>query len=215
VDLRPIRIALVLGALAFSSPAAHSQVVGQFTGAETLEAGARLFGGYAYSSENVLGLLGQLRLSFYPGVDFGFSGGFSRVDVPGSSDRTTLNLGTGIKVKIAEASDQMPVALAIAGNLGIETGDNYHILTLSPALVASRNLAMGSNAAFTPYGRIGLAIVRADLLDDSDSDVSVPIRLGADFQLAPQLRLVGELHLNVSDAFNDNVGFGLGVNLPF
>jgi opacity protein-like surface antigen len=214
VDLRPIRIALVLGALALSSPVAHAQIIGQFTGAEPVTAGGRVFGGYAYSSENVLGLLAQLRLSFYPGVDFGFNGGFSRVDSP-AGDRTTITLGTGFKVKVSEPSASIPVALAIGGDLGIETGDEYHVLTLAPSLIASRNLAMGDNASFTPYGRIGLAVVRADIGSESDSDVSVPLRFGADFQLAPQLRLVGELQFNVGDAFNDNLGFGLGVNLPF
>jgi hypothetical protein len=205
--------ALVAIALAWSR-LAHAQVYGQFIGAETVPAGGRLFGAYAFSSENVLGLLAQLRLSFYPNVDFGFHGGIARQDFVGGN-RTTLRLGTGFKVKVSNANGQLPVDMAVGGDLGVETGDNFHLLTVGPTVVASRFFALGQNGGVTPYGRVGLAITNIDVGPLRETDVSVPLRLGGDFRVTPELRLALELQLQFGDIFNDNVGLAGGVNLPF
>ena len=205
-------ILLAAAALACHAPA-RAQVYGQFTGAETVPAGGRLFGAYALSSENVVGLLAQLRLSFYPNVDFGFHGGIARQDFVGG-DRTTVRLGTGLKAKIADPTAGLPVALAVGGDLAVETGDEFHVLTVGPTLVASRPFAIGSGGV-TPYARIGLAITSIDVRSNRDTDISLPLRLGGDFRLTPQLGLAVELQLQWSDRFNDNVGLAAGVNLPF
>lgn len=206
-------VVLALAVLISSSPA-RAQVHGQFTGAETVPMSGHLFGGYLYTSENVLGLLAQLRLSFYPNVDFGFQGGIARQDF-GTSHRTTLRLGTGLKIKLTEPTAQLPVATAFAADLAVETGDNFHVLTIAPGVIASRNFAMGQSGGVTPYGRLGFALAQFDIGDRNDSDLSWPVRLGAEFRLAPELRLAAELQLNLDDSLNDNVGFGAGVNLPF
>lgn len=216
---KPHVLVIALGALLASAPAS-AQVYGQFTGAQTVSNGGRMFGAYLVSSENVLGVLGQLRLSFYPNVDFGFIGGISRTDTQ-AGNRTTLRLGTGIKVKIADSSSTVPVALALVGDLGIETGDGFHVLTVAPSVVASRSFALGSSSAFTPYGRVGITISNVDLGDVpgvgsvNDSDVSFPVHLGAEFELAPQLRVAAELQLRLDDDYGDDIGVGMGVNLPF
>lgn len=210
--MKRLQLVIVAAALAASS-AAHAQIVGQFTGAETVPNSEHFFGGYVYSSENVLGLHGQLRMSFYPNVDFGFNGGFARLDFA-SGNRTILKLGTGLKVKLSDSTGTVPVTVAIAGDLGLETGDDYHVVTIEPSLIASRSFGVGTSAV-TPYGRIGLAIGNFDFGDRTDTDLSVPLRVGAELSLAQQIRVVGELQINLSDQYNDDVGFGLGVNFPF
>ena len=70
---------LAAAALLFAG-AAHAQVLGQFTGAETLPVNGHMMGAYLHSSQNVVGLLGQLRMSFYPDVTSA-----SRVACRGSS----------------------------------------------------------------------------------------------------------------------------------
>lgn len=210
--MRLVPLALALSTLALAAPAG-AQVYGQFTGAATVPVGSRLFGGYVLSSENTLGMLAQLRLSFYPNVDFGFHGGIARQDFP-AGDRTTIRLGTGMKVKLSDSTAALPLTLAIAGDLGIETGDDYNQLVVAPSIIVSRTFGTGSGA-LTPYARIGLAIARVDLGDVDDSDLSIPLRFGADFQVAQQLRLVAELQLNLSDSHGDDVGLGAGINIPF
>lgn len=205
--------ALVAIILSCAAPA-RAQVFGQFTGAETLPVNGRLFGAYIQSSENAVGLLGQLRLSFYPGVDFGFQGGFTRQDLV-RSNTTTVRLGTDFKVGVMKPTDARPISVAAGAALGIETGDNFHILTLEPSVVGSRAFHVGESGSVTPYARIGLAFSSVDVGDQDDTDLSVPIRIGGDFRLSPGLGIVAELQLQLSDSFNDNVGLAAGVNLPF
>ena len=209
--------ALVAITLASSKPAG-AQVFGQFTGAEALPVNGRMFGAYVHSSADLAGLLAQLRLSFYPGVDFGFQGGIARRNLVGG-DRTTLRLGTDLKVGVASAVGGSPIALALGGQLGVETGDHFHVLTLGPTLVASRTLPVGQSGRVTPYAGLGLAFASIDdqvhAPPTNDTRFTVPLRLGADFLVAPELRLALELQFQRRDSLNDTFGLVAGVNLPF
>jgi hypothetical protein len=203
---------LVFGSAA-SSPSS-AQVFGQFTPGETLPVNGHLFGAYLHASESFLGVLSQLRLSFYPDVDFGFQGGLTRIEF-GSTDVTTIRIGGDIKYLAARSRDGAPVDLAIGAALGVETGDDISILTVGPSLVASRTLSMGSNAGVTPFAGVGLFFSNLDVLGDETTDFVLPFRFGAEFRLAPELRLMTELQFRVKDSFNDDVSFVTGVNLPF
>lgn len=198
------------GALIASRPAS-AQVYGQYTGAECVPMGGHLFGGYLHASRDFLGLLTQLRLSFYPNVDFGFHGGLTRISLTGG-DITTLRVGSDIKFQITHAK---PVELALGGALGVETGDHLHLLTLGPTLVASHTFATGSGAGITPYAGVGLLFTNAEVQGREFTDFSMPFRLGAEARLAPEVRLTAELQLRTSDEVNDDIGFATGVNLPF
>lgn len=204
--------ALVVGLLV--AVPAGAQVFGQLTGAETLPVNGRLFGAYLQSSENVFGLLAQLRLSFYPNVDFGFRGGFARQDFVGGN-RTTLRMGTDLKINVAHAGESSPVSLAVGGDLSVETGDDFNVLTVGPSVVASRDLAAGQSLSLAPYVGLGLAFSSVDVGSLNDTDISVPLRIGADLRASDQLHIVAELQLQLWDSFNDDVGFCAGVNLPF
>ena len=175
---------------------------------------AHLFGAYLQSSENVLGLLGQLRLSFYPGVDFGFAGGFARQDFKGGN-RTTLRLGTDLKYQVVAPSTEYPYAVSIGGALGVETGDNFSLLSVGPTVVGSRTFPGNGNLTFTPFVGSGILFSRFDSGSVSESDVSMPLNIGSEVRFNPQLTLTGELQLKISDDFGDDVGFSVGINSPF
>jgi hypothetical protein len=205
------RLIVVAAALFLFPAASRAQVYGQFTGAETLPMGGHLFGGYLHASQDLLGVVAQLRLSFYPNVDFGFHGGLTRIEFS-SGDRTTLRLGGDLKVQIVkgEAFD-----LSAGGAVGVETGDEISILTLGPTVVVSRTFAMGAGGGVIPYGGVGLLFSNLDIGDSQDTDFSIPFRFGSEFRLSPEVRLVGEIQLRASDQFNNNFAFVTGVNLPF
>lgn len=205
--------ALAAAVLLGATPAANAQVWGQYSGAETVPMNGHMFGAYLNSSENVVGLSAQLRLSFYPGVDFGFQGGLTRVDV-GDGDRTTLRLGTDLKVGVAHVSETLPVDIAAGGALGVESGDDWQVLTVGPQLVASRLLG-GADRGATVFAGVGFMFSNLDVGDESSTDFSVPVRTGAEWRVAPDVRLTGELQLRLGDDFNDDLGFSVGVNLPF
>lgn len=199
--------------MAAGSPA-WGQVWGQFGGAGTIPSGSRQGGAYLLFSENTTGLLGQLRLSFYPNIDFGFAGGFTRLDYAGG-DNTTVRLGTDLKVRVTQSLGRRLMAtMAIGGILGVETGDDYSLLTVGPTLVLSRAFKSGMKTV-EPYARVGIAITTYETDLEDETDVSLPLRFGVTSRLTPSLELVGELQVNVEDSVNDDLGFALGVNLPF
>ncbi len=203
--------AILVGSTMLAAPPVGAQVFGQFTSAECVPMGGHLFGGYVQASENFLGLFSQLRLSFYPNVDFGFHGGLTRTEV-GSSSVTTLRIGGDIKCQVAHAN---PVDLGLGGALGVETGDDLHLLTIGPTVVASKTFATQSGAGVTPYAGVGLLFSNAEIQGRETTDFAIPFRLGAEFRLAPELRLTGEIQLRASDEINDSFAFVTGVNLPF
>lgn len=201
---------LLLGLMAPSVPA-HAQAFGHYTGAEVVPMGGHLFGGYVQASEGLLGLSSQLRLSFYPNIDFGFQGGLTRTDY-GAGDVMTVQLGTDIKFQITKGRS---VSLALGGALGVETGDNVHLLSVGPTFTASHVFGNPAGAGISPYAGVALLYTDADLLDQQSQDVTMPFRLGADFRLAPEIRIMSEIQLRANDPYSDSFAFITGVNLPF
>lgn len=208
--MKGMRSLVLLAAALVPTSAAQAQVQGQFTGAEPVPVSGHLFGAYLHASENFFGLLAQLRLSFYPDLDFGFQGGLTRVEV-GTEDFTTVRVGGDLRYLVMR---DRPLDVAIGGTLGVETGDDISVLTLGPSVVLSRTFQIGAGGV-TPYGSMGIFFSNADVLGSQSADFSVPFRFGAEFRLSPEVRLIGELQLRASDNVNDDVGFATGVNLPF
>jgi len=173
-----------------------------------------MFGAYVVASENVASLLAHLRLSFYPGVDFGFHGGLSRQDFA-SGDRTNVRLGTDFKVAVQRPTESFPYSISVGGGLSVETGDDFNVLSLGPTASISRSFQTGAQTQITPYLGIGFAFTNIDVGVADDTDFSVPLRFGAETGIAPGVRLVTELQLHLADEFGDDLGFLGGVNLPF
>ena len=207
-------VVFALSAVLAIPAAASAQSFGQFTGAQTLAAGAHLGGGYVQSSSSVLGLLGQLRLSFYPGVDFGFQGGFARQNYPGA-DRTTIRLGTDLKYQVVQPTAEYPYSISVGGGLGVESGDNWNVISVGPSVVSSRSFPGNGDLVFTPFVGAGLLFSNINVGSLNESDMSIPLRFGSEIRLNPQISLTGELQLRLSDSFNDDVGFSVGMNSPF
>ncbi len=207
--------ALLVAALGAVTPA-RAQVFGQFTGAATVPTNGHVFGAYLTASENVVGGLAQLRLSFYPNVDFGFHGGLTRLDPGGTSaSLTTLRLGGDLRWLVAQVAQGSRADIAVGAALGVETADDLKVVSLGPSVVASRTLNVGGNGGLVPYAGLALNFSSRDAFGIEDSDISLPLRFGIEARLAPELRIVAELQLFVADRYSDDVGFATGVNLPF
>ena len=89
--MKPILRAVALCAAACFGAAspASAQVFGTFASADILPINAHQVGFYLQASDRTLSGLAQLRLSMYPGLDFGFQGGLARVSWEGN-DIVTL-----------------------------------------------------------------------------------------------------------------------------
>jgi hypothetical protein len=208
------RILAALVLCAATSGVAHAQLGGQYTGATILAPGGHLFGGYLDVSDHVVGLTAQLRLSFYPGVDFGFQGGPARVNSGGSS-RGLLRLGTDLRVAAHHAEAAAPFDVALGGQLAVENGDRYSVLSIGPSCVISRGFRATEPGGITPYASMVLLYSSSDIAQHSDTNFSVPLRLGAEFNATPAARIIGEVQYRVSDDLRDRTSFNVGVNLPF
>jgi hypothetical protein len=203
---------LVAGLL--SAASASAQVFGQYTPADIMPVNSRLTGAYVDLSSNVAGLLGQLRLSFYPNVDFGFQGGFGRLDT-GESNKTTLRLGGDVRFGVAQPTPSFPMKVAVGGAIGIETSDKYHVLRFGPTGVASHAFTMSPSASISPYVGAMLSFASVDIGGTNQTDFSVPLRLGAELRAIPGIQVTAELQLRLGDDFADHTAFSGGVNLPF
>jgi opacity protein-like surface antigen len=204
----------VLAALALGAMPAGAQTYGQYGGAAPIPSASHLTGVYLNASDNLFGILGQLRLSFYPGVDFGFQGGIARTTF-GDNSRTTLRLGTDIKSRFRQAGTDGPVDMAFGANLGVETGDGYDILRLGPTLSVSVPVPFGQNSMFVPYAGLGIGFSRLDTQLGQSTDFGFPLRLGGELRFMPQFRVMAEMQINIHDDINDSVEAAAGVNLPF
>jgi hypothetical protein len=212
MTVKRLSLAALLGGLLIAT-GARAQLPSPYAGATVLPVNGHVFGGYVPFSSNVVGLLGQLRLSFYPGVDFGFQGGLQRMDRD-QGNRTLLQLGTDVKVALIHASDAQPFELSAGGGLGVRVGDNISELSLGPTVVASRSWHRGETGEISPYVGLGFAFSSLGG-NQSKTDFSTPLRIGSEFGLSPVARLVTEFEFRLGDELNDDVAFSAGVNMPF
>lgn len=208
------RAAVVLAAAFLAAAPATAQVFGQLTGAEVLPLNGHQAGFYLSAGDNVLGGLAQLRMSLYPGIDFGFQGGLARVTWQGS-DRTTLRLGGDLRTAIASSGEGFPFDIAAGGALGVETSDNYHVLTLMPTGVVSHSFALGQSGGISPYLGLGISFANVDAGTTRQTFLSLPVRLGAELHVMPGMRLAAEMWVPLGNGFNDSFGLMTGINLPF
>lgn len=207
-------VALILAGL-LPAVATHAQVFGQYVPADILPTNAHLAGAYLELSENVVGALGQLRLSFMPNVDFGFQGGLERLDFGPSTTKTVLQLGGDFRFGVATVSAGRPVDVTVGAALGVETSDKYHLLHFGPQMVVSRRFSMSSAASIAPYAGAMLSFATRDIGSDHTNDVSLPLRVGAELRAIPGMHITAEVQLRLGDDLLDTTAFTGGVNFPF
>jgi len=191
---------------------ALAQVHGAFSEARVVPVNGRLGGAYVQFDKSSATLMGQLRLSFYPNIDFGFLGGLSRIDV-NRNTRTSVRLAGDFRGQIATQGPAFPVNLSLGAAIGVESADDFTILSVGPTAVVSRQL--DPDGKWFGYGGASLLLSRDEISSQRKTDTSIPLRAGVEFFPNPDLRLLAEGQLAVSDDIRDDFSFTLGVLLPF
>lgn len=191
---------------------ASAQVHGALSEATLVPVNGRLGGAYLAFDKSSATLSGQLRLSFYPNLDFGFQGGLSRIDVANNT-RTSVRLGADFRGQLAKQGEAFPLNISLGGALGVESADNFTILSVGPQVVVSRQL--GGSGRWVGYGGAALLLSRFDVDNQSNNDTSFPLRAGLEFQPNPDMRLLTEVQLSVSDEVRDDIAITFGVLFPF
>ncbi len=199
--------------LAFACPAL-AQVDGQLTTAVPIDVDHRLFGVHAGFSNRQSDLFAQLRLCFYPGIDFGFHGGLEHLSAVGRT-RTVLTLGGDLKTRVAKRTETFPVDIALGGAVGVGNAQSFGMLAMGPTVVASRRYEMRGGNSMTPYGGAMLLFTRSDIDGSNSTDVSLQLRLGTEYQPNPDFRIVLELQTPTSDPIDRHPKILLGANFPF
>src|SRR5207249_1594739 len=192
---------------------AGAQVFGQYGGADPVPVNGRVFGAYLHTSDVVLGGMSQLRLSIYPNVDFGFQVGLARLNLD-KGDRTTVRLGTDVKIEVSQPDQVRPFGVALDAAIGVETSDEVSVLTLAPGAVVSRSYALGGTSHIMPYAGAMLSFARSSVQGSDRNDFSLPIRLGSELD-TPAARFVFELQFLPGNDLDGDYQVVVGANLPF
>jgi len=208
-----LRLAAIAATFVLSPACAVAQSLGPYTTAQILPVDSRSAGLYLNASTSTTGLTSQLRLSFYPGIDFGFQGGFTRLEFD-DGDKTLLEVGADLRFGTLKASQGAPVDLSLGGGFSIDVGDDYNLLSVGPMAFLSRTFPAGAGS-IAPYAVSGLSFSTASSGGEHRTDVHVPINLGAEYRPNTVFSVAAEVQMRIANRFRDDFGFGVGVNVPF
>jgi hypothetical protein len=189
-------------------------VAGQFGPAVPLAVDQHSFGVYALLAQHQAEALGQMRMSFYPGVDFGFQGGLRRFDTDGPS-RTAVELGGDLRTLIARRAGGAAADISVGGAIQLSSADHRSALSVGPTIAASRSYTLNGGSTLSPYAGFALLFTRTDSDGNNTTDLSCPLRGGLEYQPNAGLRLVTELQLPLSDPQGTHPKIVLGANFPF
>ena len=212
--MKHVLFVTVLSLAVVSSAAA--QVNGAFSEARVVPVDGHLGGVYLQFDQHSATLQGQLRLSFYDKLDFGFNGGLSRLNV-NHVTRTSLRIGGDFRGQVATQGATSPVTLSLGAAIGVETADSFNQLSIGPQMTLSRTL--DGAGRWTGYGSVALLVSRNESPSATGTtrfnDTSFPLRAGVEYHPNPDLRLLSEVQVGVSDEIRDDVALTLGVLFPF
>jgi len=207
-------LALVFSAalLAGVASPALAQVHGIFNDARVVPVNGHLGGAYLQFDKSSASLMGQLRLSFFPNLDFGFLGGVSRLDI-NDDTKSSVRLATDFRGQIATQSANFPLNITLGAALGVETADGFTLLSVGPTAAVSRELDQAKQ--WEAYGGASILLSRSEIDGGRDTDTSLPLRFGLQYSPNPDIRILSEMQFALSDAINDDFSFTLGVLFPF
>jgi opacity protein-like surface antigen len=203
--------ALALAIACAASPAL-AQVYGILSDAKVVPVNGHLGGGYLQFDKSSATLMGQLRLSLYPNMDFGFVGGLSRLDIENDT-KSSVRLATDFRGQIANQDASFPVSITLGAAIALESADGFSLLSVGPTAAASRVLDQANQWTAT-FGA-SLLLSRSEIDGNRNTDTSMPLRLGLQYAPNSDQRIMSEAQLAVSDEIRDDFSFTLGVLFPF
>jgi len=211
----PVKRSLAAGlfvALVCAASPALAQVYGILNDAKVVPLNGHLGGGYLQFDKSSATLMGQLRLSLYPNMDFGFVGGLSRLDIDNDT-KSSVRLATDFRGQISNQSANFPVSITLGAAIALESADGFSLLSVGPTAAASRVLDQANQWTAT-FGA-SLLLSRSEINGERNTDTSLPVRLGLQYAPNTDIRIMSEAQLGVSDEIRDDFQFTLGVLFPF
>ena len=209
-----MRLVIALASLCLFAAPASAQVFGQLHPAHPIRDHSNLWGAYLVLGDRVddVGLLGQVRFSSGPNLDWGLQFGFA--DGPGDG---AVLIGGDIRPSLRRADDEFPLDLAFDGGLGLTIGDNFTLLELQPAILYGHRFPLDSGGALSPYGSIGIDFQNFDFDGDgpgnrgsSNTETDVVARFGVEWEATHSFSVIGEFGLG-----GNQDAFVTGINVLF
>ena len=200
--------------LAACARPAAAQVAGQFGGATPIAVDSHVFGGYVGLAQHQYQVQTQLRLSFYPGIDFGFQGGMHHFAETGS-ERNAIELGGDVRTLVARRGKSSLFDVSLGGAIAVSSADHYNVLSVGPTMGLSRTIKLSAGAEFVPYGGAALFYSRSDIGSENTTDISLPLRFGMEYRPNAGVRTELEFQVPLSDATGTHPKIMLGANFPF
>ena len=213
--LRRIAILALVAAPALLFPLrSHAQTFGQFTGGSVVPMNGHTLGGAVEFSGDLFAAMGQLRLSFQPGMDFGFHGGLGFYNF-GGNDQTSVRLGADFKAQVAKQDAEFAVDVVLGAAIGIENADDLNVLRVGPSVVVSRSIGSLEDPKAKPFAGLQFLFERDDIGDTSESGLMVPFHFGSELRLSQGLRLCGEIQFRMGNDFGDDWAITTGITTDF
>jgi hypothetical protein len=204
----------VLPLVLLAAHPAPAQVSGQFGGAVPIPVDARVFGTFVGLSQHQWESQSQLRLCFYPGLDFGIQAGLHHYAETGA-ERNAIEIGGDVRTQVAKRGQHSPFDVSLGGALTVSSADHYNVLAVGPQVAVSRTYGLHAGAEFVPYAGTALLYSRYDVGDVNWTDVSMPFRFGLEYKPNPSVHAVLETQLPFSDPQGTHPKLFLGANFPF
>ena len=208
---RFLAAALAVALACIASPAL-AQVYGILNDAKVVPVNGHLGGGYLQFDKSSATLMGQLRLSLYPNLDFGFVGGLSRLDIDNDT-KSSVRLATDFRGQIANQGANFPMSITLGAAIALESADGFSLLSVGPTAAASRVLDQANQ--WTATVGASLLLSRSEISGQRNTDTSMPLRFGLQYAPNPDIRILSEAQVAVSDEIRDDFSFTLGVLFPF
>ena len=192
----------------------HAQTFGLFTGGSVVPMEGHTLGGAVEFSGDLFAPMGQIRLSFQPGMDFGFQGGLGFYDFEGNST-TSVRLGADFKARVATQDAEFAVDVVLGAGIGIENADDLNVLRVGPSVVVSRAIGSLEDPKARPFAGLQFLFERDDVGDESESGLMVPFHFGSELRLTQGLRFCGEIQYRFGNDFGDDWAFTTGITTDF
>ena len=159
---------------------------GEYTGATVTLVNGHTFGGYLNVSNHLAGGLTQLRMSLYPSRDFGFQGGLSRLGSGGGVDNPH-HAARGRRRALADGEPdwKLPADLSLGASLGVETADDYKVVTLGPVVHHEPRAGGRKRWRIRSLRGRGAQLRQPRCVRPAGHGRLVPLRLGLESRLSP------------------------------
>lgn len=153
--------------------------------------------------------IAQWREGVREGVQISADAGLSDPDF----GRLHFLLGGGAAFRVLQSTAAMPLDLLLTAGVYAAFGDPFNFFRLPVGATIGHRFPFQGDMALTAYvhPRLSIDFCSSDAYCGNSSELSLNFDVGADLELTKRLSLRASFLFTGSDAFRDDIGFGLSI----